>query len=109
AGPFLSARLPAGQLMDPVRPRHSGNFGSVVRDGAVAPGPGEWRHDLPQTQEDDMGEGPVNGTGIGRLWHRWHRWRRPYTAVLSAGVLAAGGAVGTTVGSVGRAIVNTHG
>jgi phospholipase C len=77
-----------------------------VRDGAAAPGPGEWRHDLPQTQEDDMGEGPVNGTGIGRLWHRW-RW--PYTAVLAAGVLAAGGAIGATVASASTSSANTAG
>jgi len=53
-----------------------------------------------------MGEGPVNGTGIGRLWHRW---RRPYTAVLAAGVLAAGGAIGATVASASTSSANTAG
>src|SRR5689334_18126637 len=53
-----------------------------------------------------MGEGPVNGTGIGRLWRRW---RRPYTAVLAAGALAAGGAIGATVASASTSSANTTG
>ena len=64
-----------------------------------------WRHDPPQTQEGDMGEGPVEGTRSGRSRRRWHR---SYTAVLAAGALAVGGAVsataaGASVSSAGAA------
>ncbi len=43
-----------------------------------------------------MGEGPVNGTRVGRSRRRWHR---SYTAALAAGALAVGGAASATVAS----------
>jgi phospholipase C len=62
--------------------------------------------DQPQTQEGDMGEGPVKGTRTGRSRRRWHR---SYAAAIAAGALAVGGAASATAASAGTSSAGTAG